>query len=66
MKRYEYKTEYLKLVGGKSVAEQLVEAMNTRGADGWRLNHWQGASLRGPFSWRGAIDLILEREIEEA
>ncbi len=64
MNRYEYKIEHLKLTTGKSNEEQLLEAINRFGADGWRLNRLYGEiSLRTLTSWKGALNLLLERQI---
>jgi hypothetical protein len=69
MKRYEYKIHYLKLRSGTPKApneQQLLEALNQFGADGWRLNRLYGEySLRSALSWRGGVNLLLEREIAE-
>ncbi len=66
MKRYEYRIEFLKLVTGKSKEEQILDALNAFGKDGWRLNRLYGeVSLRTMTSWKGGINLLLEREIEE-
>lgn len=66
MKRYEYKLHYLKLETGKPNEEQLVEALNRFGNDGWRLNRLYGeVSLRSLASWKGGLNFLLEREVEE-
>ncbi len=65
MSRYEYKIEHLKLTTGKSNEEQLLEALNRFGADGWRLNRLYGEmSLRTLTSRKGALNLLLERQIQ--
>lgn len=65
MKKYEYRLEYLKFVLEKENEDQLLEALNKFGSEGWRLNRFYGGlSLRAPFSWKGGINLVLEREIE--
>ena len=57
MNRYEYKIEHLKLTTGKSNEEQLLEALNRFGADGWRLNRLYGEiSLRTLTSWGCKFD----------
>ncbi len=67
MKRYEYRIEFLKLVAGKKNEEQILDALNTFGKDGWRLNRLYGeASLRTMTSWKGGFNFLLEREIEES
>ena len=64
MKRYEYKLHYLKLEAGRSNEDQIIEALNRFGNDGWRLNRLYGeASLRSLASWKGGLNLLLEREI---
>jgi hypothetical protein len=66
MKRYEYKLHYLKLKTGKPNEEQLIEALNQFGNDGWRLNRLYGeASPRSLASWKGGLNLLLEREVWE-
>lgn len=65
MKQYEYKVHYLKLEVGASREQQLTDALNSFGADGWRLNRMFGeVSLRSITSWKGGYNLLLEREIE--
>jgi len=67
VKRYEYRLEFLKLVMGKDNDEQIIEALNSFGKEGWRLNRmYGGVSLRTMASWKGGFDLILEREIEDS
>jgi len=64
MKRYEYRVHYLKLEAGKPKEEQLLQTLNRFGEEGWRLNRLYGeASLRSLASWKGGINLLLEREI---
>ena len=66
MKRYEYRIEFLKLVTGKKNEEQILEALNSFGKEGWRLNRLYGeVSLRTMASWKGGFNLLLERETEE-
>ncbi len=63
MKKYEYRIEYLKLETGTTNEDQLLDALNKWGVDGWRLNRLYGeASLRSLTSWRGGLNLLLERE----
>ena len=65
-KRYEYKLYYLQLVPGKANDDQLLDALNAFGKEGWRLNRLYGeVSLRSITSWRGGLNLLLEREIDE-
>ena len=67
MKRYEYRIEYMKLAAGKENEEQILEALNSFGKEGWRLNRMYGeVSMRSMVSWKGGYDLLLEREIEDA
>jgi hypothetical protein len=64
MKRFEYKIHYLNLETGRSNEEQILEALNGFGQEGWRLNRLYGeVSLRNLTSWRGGLNLLLEREI---
>ncbi|PKO19832.1 hypothetical protein CVU37_02250 [candidate division BRC1 bacterium HGW-BRC1-1] len=66
MKKYEYKTHYLKLETGQSKEEQLMDSLNQFGSDGWRVNRIYGDfSLRTIASWNGGINLLLEREITD-
>ena len=62
-KQYEYKIHYLALEAGIGNEEQLIEALNQFGQDGWRLNRLYGeVSLRSITSWKGGLNLLLERE----
>jgi len=64
MKRYEYRIHYLKLETGKPNEEQLLQSLNRFGEEGWRLNRLYGeVSLRSLASWKGGLNLLLEREI---
>lgn len=64
MKRFEYKIHYLNLETGRSNEEQILEALNGFGQEGWRLNRLYGeVSLRNLTSWRGGLNFLLEREI---
>ena len=66
MKKYEYRVEFLKLVTGKKNEEQILDALNTFGQDGWRLNRLYGeVSLRTMASWKGGFNFLLEREVVE-
>jgi hypothetical protein len=66
MKKYEYKIHYLKLEAGKPNEQQFLEALNRFGREGWRLNRLYGEmSLRALSSWKGGLNLLLEREISE-
>ncbi len=66
-KHYEYKIHYLKLGVEPSNEVQLVEVLNRFGKDGWRLNRLYGeASLRSIMSWKGGLNLLLERETDVA
>ncbi len=65
-KKYEYKIHYLALETGRNNEDQLIAALNTFGTDGWRLNRMYGeVSLRSIASWKGGLNLLLEREISE-
>lgn len=67
MKRYEYRIEFLKLVTGQKNEEQFLEALNSFGKEGWRLNRMYGeVSLRTMASWKGGFNLLLERELGDA
>ena len=67
MKKYEYRIEFLKLVVGKKNEEQILDALNQFGTEGWRLNRLYGeVSLRTIAAWKGGFNLLLEREIEGA
>ena len=60
---YEYKLHYLALEAGRGNDEQLLEALNNFGKDGWRLNRLYGeVSLCSITSWKGGLNLLLERE----
>ena len=64
MKRYEYRVHYLRLETGKPNEEQLLQSLNRFGEEGWRLNRLYGeVSLRSLASWKGGLNLLLEREI---
>jgi len=64
MKRYEYRIHYLKLETGKPNEEQLLQTLNRFGEEGWRLNRLSvEVSLRSLASWKGGLNLLLEREI---
>ena len=64
MKRYEYKIHYLKLDSGKPKEEQVLDALNGFGNEGWRLNRLYGeVSRRSLASLKGGLNLLLEREV---
>jgi hypothetical protein len=64
MRQYEYRIEFLKLETGRSNEEQLLEALNAFGKEGWRLNRLYGeVSLRTLASWKGGMNLLLEKEV---
>jgi hypothetical protein len=64
MKRYEYRLEYIKFTARRR-QEQLLEAVNKFGKDGWRLNRiWGEVSLKSLRSLGGGVNLMLEREVE--
>jgi hypothetical protein len=66
VKKYEYKIHYLKLLTGTPKEQQILDALNRFGGEGWRLNRLYGEfSLRSFYSWNGGYDLLLEREISE-
>jgi hypothetical protein len=63
-KQYEYMLHYLPLEVGKDNHEQLLDALNSFGEEGWRLNRLFGeSSLRTLMSWKGGLNLLFEREI---
>ena len=74
-KQYEYKIHYVELEVGRGNEEQLIDALNGFGKEGWRLNRLYGEhcpvihrwafSLRSITSWKGGLNLLLEREIHE-
>lgn len=65
LRKYEYRIHYLELKTGAPNDQQLPDAVNAFGADGWRLNRLYGeVSLRSLSSWRGGLNLLLEREVE--
>ena len=64
-RQYEYKIHHLKLEVGRENEEQLLDLLNAFGKEGWRLNRLYGeVSLRSLASWKGGLNLLLEREIE--
>ena len=66
MTRYEYRIEFMKLEKGRNNEEQLLEALNNFGREGWRLNRLSGeVSLRSLASWKGGYNLILEKAIQD-
>lgn len=66
MTQYEYRIEFLKLETGRSNEEQILEALNSFGKEGWRLNRLSGeVSLRSLASWKGGLNLLLEKAIED-
>ncbi len=67
MKRFEYKIEYLKLEVGQDNQEQILEALNRFGQDGWRMvRQYSEISMRSIASFKGGINFLLEREIQSA
>lgn len=67
MKQYEYRIEFLKLEKGKKNEEQILDALNHFGMEGWRLNRLYGEiSLRTMASWKGGFNLLLERETDQS
>ena len=65
MKKYEYKNYYLKLKTGKKAEDQVLEALNGFGKDGWRLNRMYGEiGLRSLASLKGGLNFLLEREVD--
>lgn len=66
MTRYEYRMEYLKLEKGRDNEEQILGDLNNFGREGWRLNRLSGeVSLRSLASWKGGVNLLLERSLED-
>jgi hypothetical protein len=66
MKKYEYKLHYLKLETAKSKEQQILDTLNQFGSEGWHLNRLYGeVSLRSLSSWKGGLNMLLEREITE-
>lgn len=65
LKNYADKIHYLELTTRVPNDQQLLDALNAFGADGWRPNRPYGeVSLRSLSSWRGGLNLLLEREVE--
>jgi hypothetical protein len=65
MKRYEYKHEYLKLKIGKKADDQILDALNAFGREGWRLSRLYGeVSFKSLASLKGGLNFLLEREVE--
>jgi len=63
MRQYEYRIHHVKLAAQPPADQQLVEILNQFGAEGWRLNRLYGeASVRSLSSWKGGVNLLLERE----
>ncbi len=62
--QYEYQIHYLNLEIGRNNEEQLIATLNTFGQAGWRLNRLYGeVSMRSIASWKGGVNLLLEREV---
>ena len=72
MKKYEYKSYYLKFETGKPRKQHILDALNDFGNDGWRLNRLTGEfgiksnhlGIMG-FSAGGYVTLATPQEIEE-
>lgn len=48
---------------GRGNEEQFLDTLNGLGKDGWRLNRFYGETgLRSIMSWKGGLNLLLERE----
>ena len=63
MKSYEYKIHYLKLETGTPNEQQLLDALNQAGREGWRLNRLYGeVSLRTLVSWKGGLNFLAAGE----
>lgn len=69
MTRYEYRMELLTLSRGRSREDQIVDALNRFGQEGWRLNSVQRSSAfpHGTFlgAMKASLALLLEREIAD-
>lgn len=66
MKQYEYKIEYVAFKGEGSKQDQLLVALNELGREGWCLNRmFADFSLKTCTSWKGGLNLMLEREANE-
>lgn len=66
MTRYEYRIEPLAFSLGSSTKDQMLEALNRYGQEGWRLNRTASTMFGFPaLSWKGGLMLLLEREIAE-
>ena len=67
MKKYEYRIKFLKLTSSKKNEDHILEALNSFGEEGWRLNRMYGEfSLRTLASWKGGFNFLLEREIDNS
>jgi len=66
MKKYEYKSYYLKFETGKNRKQQIMDMLNQFGGDGWRLNRLSGElGIKSLLSFMGGVNLLLEREVQE-
>ena len=66
MKKYEYKSYYLKFETGKPRKQHILDVLNNFGNDGWRLNRLTGElGIKSILSFMGGVNLLLEREVQE-
>ncbi len=66
MKKYEYKSYYLKFEIGKPRKQHILDALNDFGNDGWHLNRLTGEfGIKSILSFMGGVNLLLEREVQE-
>jgi len=63
MKRYEYRLELLTFSCRRRRDEEILEALNRFGQEGWR--HHQTFSSFPSVSWKANVKLLLERELTD-
>jgi hypothetical protein len=63
MKRYAYRIELLTFSCRRRSDEEILEALNRFGQEGWR--HHQTFSSFPCVSWKATVKLLLERELTD-
>ena len=63
MKRYEYRLELLTFSWRRRRDEEILEALNRFGQEGWR--HIRTFSSFHSISWKATVKLLLERELTD-
>jgi hypothetical protein len=63
MKRYEYRIELLTFSCRRRSDEEILEALNRFGQEGWRHN--RTFSSFPSVSWKANVKLLLERELTD-